>query len=77
MWKSAEARLESATPPQSVDLVQAFAACYFTSHFLGVAFDSSGFLALAFLGGLLIELASAQFGQDTGLLTGAFEATQC
>jgi hypothetical protein len=41
-----------------------------------VPFDGRGFLALAFLGGFLVELTASQLGQDTGLLAGAFETAQ-
>ena len=41
-----------------------------------MALDRCGFLALSFLGWLLVELAAAKFGQDARLLTGALEATQ-
>jgi hypothetical protein len=35
-----------------------------------------GLLALALLRGFLVELTASQFGQDTGLLAGAFETAQ-
>jgi hypothetical protein len=41
-----------------------------------VAFDGGRFLALAFLRRFLVKLAAPQLGQDTGFLTGAFEAAQ-
>ncbi len=43
---------------------------------LHVALHGGGFLALAFLGGFLVELAAAQLGQDAGFFTGTFEAAQ-
>src|SRR5207237_597166 len=45
-------------------------------HTLHVALDGRGLLALALLGGLLVELAPAQLGENAGLLTGALEAPQ-
>jgi len=39
-------------------------------------FDSSGFLALTLLCWLLVEFTTAQFRQDSCLLTGTLEATQ-
>ena len=41
-----------------------------------MALDRCGFLALPFLGWLLVELAAAKFSQDACLLTGTLEATQ-
>src|ERR1700748_1881039 len=43
---------------------------------LVVALDGRGLLALAFGGRLLVELARAQFGQQTQLFDGALEAAQ-
>src|SRR5205085_2867926 len=45
-------------------------------HTLHVALDGRGLLALALLGGFLVELAPAQLGENAGLLTGALEAPQ-
>src|SRR5579863_4585635 len=45
-------------------------------HPLHVALDGRGLLALALLGGLLVELTAAQFGENAGLLAGALEAAQ-
>jgi len=41
-----------------------------------VALDGRGLLALALGGGLFVELAGAQFGQQAQLLNGALEAAQ-
>jgi hypothetical protein len=41
-----------------------------------VPFDRGSFLALAFLGGFLVELASAKLGEHTGFLAGSLEAAQ-
>src|ERR1700761_6419559 len=43
---------------------------------LVVALDGRGLLALAFGGRLFVELARAQFGQQTQLFDGALEAAQ-
>src|SRR5437667_5317146 len=43
-------------------------------HTLHVALDGRGLLALALLGGLLVEVAPAHLGENAGLLTGALEA---
>src|SRR6201996_249626 len=43
---------------------------------LVVALDGRGLLALAFGGRLFVELAGAQFGQQTQLFDGALEAAQ-
>src|ERR1700755_2003847 len=43
---------------------------------LVVALDGCGLLALALGSGLLVELARAQFGQQTQLFDGALEAAQ-
>src|SRR5690606_3506725 len=56
--------------------VQALAAALLALHFLGVALDGSSCLALALGGGLLVELAAADFGQYTGFFAGALETTQ-
>jgi len=40
------------------------------------ALDGGSQLALSFGSGLFVELAGAQFGQQTGFLDGAFEAAQ-
>ena len=47
-----------------------------TADALVVALDGCGQLALALRGGLFVELARAQFGQQPGFLDGAFEAAQ-
>jgi len=57
-------------------LVQALAAALLALHFLGVALDGGGGLALALGGGLFVELAAANFGQNAGFFAGALEATQ-
>ena len=44
---------------------------------LVVALYSGSLLALALSSWLFVELASAQFGQQTGFLDCALEATQC
>jgi hypothetical protein len=41
-----------------------------------VALDGGGLLALALGGGLFVELAGAQVGQQAQLLDGALEAAQ-
>jgi hypothetical protein len=41
-----------------------------------MALDRCSFLALSFLGWLLVELAAAKFSQDARLFTGTLEATQ-
>lgn len=41
-----------------------------------MTFHGSSFLALSFLGRLLVELATAKLSQDSGLLTGTLETTQ-
>ncbi len=41
-----------------------------------MALDRRRFLAFAFLGWFLIELATAKFGQDARLLTGTLKPTQ-
>jgi hypothetical protein len=56
--------------------VQALAATLFALHFLGVALNGGSGFALTLGSGLLVELAAANFGQYTGLFTGALEATQ-
>ncbi len=56
--------------------VKAFAPGYFPGNALQMALDRCGFLALAFLGWLLVELATAKFSQDTRLFTGALEPAQ-
>src|SRR6266513_1349347 len=43
---------------------------------LHVALDGGGFLALALLRGLFIELAPTQLGENAGLLAGSLEAPQ-
>ena len=48
-----------------------------TASTLVMTLDRGGALALTLGGGLLVELARTQFGQQTGFLDGAFEATQC
>src|SRR5213082_23434 len=45
-------------------------------HMKRVSLDGRGLLALALLGGLLVELAPTQLGENAGLLTGALEAPQ-
>src|SRR5579872_3123672 len=40
---------------------------------LHVPLDRRGLLAFPFLGGLLVEFASAQLGENAGLLAGALE----
>mgnify|MGYP001825694909 CR=1 FL=1 len=57
-------------------LVEAGAAGVFARDFLGVAFNSGRLLAFAFLGRFFVELAAADFGQDTRLFAGALEAAQ-
>jgi len=44
---------------------------------LVMAFHSSSGLALALGGGLLVELASTQLGEQAGFFNGALEATDC
>ncbi len=41
-----------------------------------MALNGSGFLALTFLRRLLIELAAAELGQNTGFLASTLEAAQ-
>lgn len=66
--------LERAAKP--VNSVQALAATLFALHFLGMALNGSSGFALTLSGGLLVELTAADFGQYTGFLAGALEATQ-
>jgi hypothetical protein len=46
------------------------------AHALVVALDGGGLLALALSGGLFVELAGAQIGQQAQLFDGALEAAQ-
>src|SRR5439155_21016443 len=48
-----------------------------TAQALVMALDCSGELALALGGGLFVELAGAELGQETCLLDRALEAAQC
>jgi hypothetical protein len=43
---------------------------------LGLALHGRGLFALAFLGGLLVKLPPADFGQDAGFFAGTFEAPE-
>jgi len=45
-----------------------------TADALVMALDGGGFLPFAFGGGLLVEFARPQFGQQAGLFDGALEA---
>src|SRR5215469_3143761 len=56
--------------------VQARATGLFARQLLHVALHRGRLLALALLGGLLVELAAPQLGHDTGLLAGALEAPE-
>jgi len=57
-------------------LVQANGAALFALHFLGVALNCGCSFAFALRSWFLVELAAANFSQNTGFFTGAFEATQ-
>jgi len=41
-----------------------------------MSFDGGSFLTLAFLGRLLVKLATAELGKYSGLFAGTLEATQ-
>jgi hypothetical protein len=56
--------------------VQALAATLLALHFLGVTLNSGSSLALALGGRLFVELAAADFSQNTGFFAGALETTQ-
>src|SRR5690606_532618 len=60
----------------SAGSVQALALGDVARHATQLALHRGSSLALALLGRLLVVLALAGFGQDTGLLAGALEATQ-
>src|SRR5690606_24475562 len=60
----------------SAGSVQALALGDVARHATQLALHRGSGLALALLGRLLVVLALAGFGQDTGLLAGALEATQ-
>ena len=57
-------------------LVQTNGAALFALHFLGVALHCGCSFAFALGSWFLVELAAANFSQNTGFFTGAFEATQ-
>jgi hypothetical protein len=59
-----------------LESVQAFALGVFPRDALQVTLDGGSFLALAFLGWLLVKLTAAQFRQNAGFLTGTLEAAQ-
>src|SRR6188768_3306217 len=56
--------------------IQPLALGHIAGHAAQMALHRGGGLALALLRRLLVELALARFGQDSGLLAGAFEAAQ-
>ena len=56
--------------------VHADGAVCIPGRFFHLALNSSSFLALTFLGGLLVKLATAQFGKNSGFFAGTFESTQ-
>src|SRR5688572_25492122 len=58
-------------------LVEAGAPRRLARQLLEVALHGRGGLALTLLRRLLVELATADLGQDAGLLAGALEPTQC
>src|SRR5690606_3904933 len=70
------ARSRACGQPSVVRSVQANGAALFALHFLGVTLNGGSGFALALSGRLFVELAGADFGQDTGLFAGALEATQ-
>jgi hypothetical protein len=57
-------------------LVQTNGAALFALHFLGVALNCGCSFAFTLGSWFLVELAAANFSQNTGFFTGAFEATQ-
>jgi len=66
--------IDAATLP---DLVKALALGFVARYALKVALDGRSFLPLSFLSRLLVVFATTQLSKDSGLFTGAFEATQC
>ena len=73
--KESEASLSRARrePPDSI---KPGVALRITQGALGVALDGSGLAALAFLGGLFVELATTDFRQHTCFFAGTLEAPQ-
>ena len=57
-------------------LVHAFALGFLARNTFQVALYGGCLLALAFLCGFLVILATTQLGQNAGFLTGALEAAQ-
>ena len=60
----------------SRELIKPLAAVYIARRLFHLALYGRGFLALPFLRGLLVILASAEFRQDAGFLAGTLEAPQ-
>src|SRR4249919_4217863 len=65
-----------AVQPAPAGSIQALALGDVARGATGLALHRGGGLALAFLRGLLVELALAGLGEDAGLLAGALEAAQ-